>query len=130
MTLQSTKLKYRRIWYAIAFLILLAVEVIIAVYIHDRLIRPYLGDVLVVVVLYLGLRIIIPEGVKLLPLYIFLFATLVEVTQLFDLIKYFHVEENTFVRVLIGSVFDIKDIICYGIGCTILGIYQYKRMRR
>ncbi len=130
MTLQSTKLKNRRIWYAIAFLILLAVEVIIAVYIHDRLIRPYLGDVLVVVVLYLGLRIIIPEGVKLLPLYIFLFATLVEVTQLFDLIKYFHVEENTFVRVLIGSVFDIKDIICYGIGCTILGIYQYKRMRR
>ena len=71
MTLQSTKLKNRRIWYAIAFLILLAVEVIIAVYIHDRLIRPYLGDVLVVVVLYLGLRIIIPEGVKLLPLYIY-----------------------------------------------------------
>lgn len=126
MISQNRNLKNRRIKYAIAFLLLLAIEVIIAVYVHDKIIRPYLGDVLVVVVLYLGVRIFIPEGIKFLPLYIFLFATMVEVLQLFNLIQFFHIENNRFLQILIGSVFDVKDILCYGIGCLLLGAYEWK----
>lgn len=28
------------------------------------------------------------------------------------------------IEILIGSVFDLKDILCYAIGCTLLGVYE------
>ena len=62
--------------------------------------------------------------VTLLPIYIFLFAAGVEVLQYFEIVKVLGLEENDFFRVLIGSVFDVKDIVCYGIGCVILAVYE------
>ena len=41
----------KRIGYAIATVILLLIEVLIAIYVHDAFVRPYIGDVLVVVVI-------------------------------------------------------------------------------
>ena len=42
----------KRFFNFILFMIFLAIEVLIALYVHDDFVRPYLGDVLVVVVLY------------------------------------------------------------------------------
>ena len=53
------------------------IEVLIAIYVHDAFVRPYIGDVLVVVVIYTFIRIFVPERCKLLPLYVFIFAALV-----------------------------------------------------
>lgn len=113
-------IKNKRAFYAIAFLILLMVEIAIAIYVHDDFIRPYIGDVLVVGVVYLFVRIFVPDGVKLMPLYVFIFAALVEVLQYFQLIKLLGLEENTFARILIGSTFDVKDLFCYFIGFIII----------
>lgn len=119
-----------RIPYIISTITLLTIEVLIALFFHDNFIRPYIGDVLVVVVIYAFLRIWIPRGVKLLPLYIFLFATGVEVLQYFRIVELLGLENNAFFRVLIGSVFDIKDIICYFTGCVFLGILEWLKWRR
>ena len=54
----------KRLHYGITFLILLMIEVVIAIYVHDDFIRPYIGDVLVVAVVYCFVRIFVPEGVK------------------------------------------------------------------
>lgn len=110
----------KRSFYLAMTVFLLAVEVVIACYVHDRFIRPYVGDVLVVVVIYCFVRIWIPQGVRLLPLYVFLFAAGVEVLQYFHLVELLGVGNNTFLRIVLGSVFDLKDILCYGIGCVFL----------
>ncbi len=116
--------KNKRIYYGISFLILMTVEIVIALYVHDNFIRPYIGDVLVVGVVYCFVRVFIPEGFKLMPLYIFIFAASVEVLQYFQLVKVLHLEENTFARVIIGSTFDIKDIACYGIGSILIFVFE------
>ena len=67
---------YRRLFYLIATLILTGIEFLIALYVHDSFVRPYIGDVLVVIVIYSLVRVVIADGVKLLPLYIFIFAFL------------------------------------------------------
>ena len=110
----------KRLHYGITFLILLMIEVVIAIYVHDDFIRPYIGDVLVVAVVYCFVRIFVPDGVKLMPLYVFIFAAFVEVMQYFQLVKVLGLEENIFARILIGSTFDIKDIFCYFIGFIII----------
>ena len=71
----------KRLLYLIMTLILLVVEVLIALYVHDDFIRPYIGDVLVVIVIYTFIRVFIPDGFRILPICIFVFAIIVEVLQ-------------------------------------------------
>lgn len=129
MTLQMARRKKQRIKYTIAFVLLLFIEALIGLYVHDSFIRPYVGDMLVVIVLYCFIRIFMPEKFRLLPLYIFIFAAGVEVLQYLNLVQILGLENNTFLRVLIGSVFDMKDIVCYGVGCVILGAIEFKNTR-
>ena len=120
----------KRFAYAIVTLVLIAIEVLIALFVHDAFVRPYLGDVLVVVVLYTLIRTAIPEKYSLLPLYVFLFAVGVEVLQLLHIVEWLGLGDNPFFRVLIGSVFDLKDILCYAVGCLALVGYEVFRHRR
>lgn len=73
--------KKLRTTYAVIFGVLLLTEIIIALFVHDNFVRPYIGDVLVTVLLCCLCRIVIPKGVPLLPLYVFIFAALVETAQ-------------------------------------------------
>ncbi len=114
----------KRIAYGIAAAILLITEVLIALYVHDSFIRPYIGDVLVVIVIYTFIRIFIPERYRLLPLWVFLFAVGVEVLQFMHIVEMLGIKDNRFFSLLVGSVFDIKDIICYATGCLLLGGYE------
>ena len=67
--------KYRARWgYLAASIIVFIIELIIALYVHDRIIRPYIGYMLVVVLVYCFVRVFVPRGMKRLPLYVFLFA--------------------------------------------------------
>jgi len=109
----------RRLVYLFLTLLLLIVEVLIALFVHDNFVRPYMGDVLVTVLICSFLRIIIPKGVKLLPLYVFIFSAGVEVLQYFRIVELLGLSDNRFFSILIGSVFDVKDIVCYGIGCLL-----------
>lgn len=122
----------KRITYAIITIILLTIEVLIALFIHDDFVRPYIGDVLVVMVIYTFIRIFVPEKVKMLPSYILCFAVLVEVLQYFRIVEALGLQDNRFFRVLIGSVFDMKDIICYAVGCILIvaGQIVYKLRRK
>lgn len=112
-----------------AFLALLVIEILIALFVHDSFIRPYVGDVLAVAVVYFFLRIFIPEKYPWLPAAVLAFAVLAEGLQ------YFHLAErlgitNPLLRTVLGSVYDTKDIACYAVGCVFLAAYERARRRR
>lgn len=116
----------KRIKYVVVTVVLLILEVLIAIFVHDKFVRPYVGDVLVTVLLCTFLRIFIPSRIKLLPLYVFIFAALVEAFQYFNIVEVLGLSDNRFLSILVGSVFDIKDIICYAIGCVIVFALESK----
>jgi len=101
------------------FLLLLITEVAIAVFVHDRIVRPYVGDVLVTVLLCSLCRVLIPTGVKALPGYVFLFAAAVEIGQYFDIVKLLGLDGNGFLSVLLGRTFSAMDLCCYAVGCLV-----------
>lgn len=116
----------KRAVYIVLTILLLTVEVLIALFVHDRIVRPYIGDMLVVVVIYTFVRIWIPDGLRLLPLYVFLFATGVEILQYFNLVELLGVSDNRFLRILLGTSFDWKDILCYAAGAVLVWTVERK----
>ena len=116
--------------YLMLALALLALEGIIALYVHDRLIRPYLGDVLAVWAVYCLVRTVWPEGIRLLPLYVFLFAAVVEGSQYFHLAAVLGADRMPFLGVLLGGTFDWADLVCYGVGCLLFWMWQKRGLER
>lgn len=95
-------------------LAVLCVEVLIALLVHDRFVRPYLGDVLAVVFVYLGLRTLFPEKPRLVSAIAFGIAAAVELVQLTDLSGIFG--EGSVFSVIVGGTFDFSDLACYFVG--------------
>lgn len=109
----------RRLTYMLLFVLFLAIEVLIALFVRDNFIRPYVGDMLVTVVICLLLRAVMPIKARLLPLFVFILAALVEIGQYFDFVALLGLSDNRFFSVLLGRTFSLADIICYGAGCII-----------
>ena len=114
----------KRIGYGVATLGIFLLELFIALFVRDAFIRPYVGDMLVVVLVYTCVRVLFPEKPRLLPLYVFLFAAGVEALQGMRIVELLGLQDNRFFSVLIGTTFDWKDIICYGVGCVLLGLWE------
>ena len=112
------KHKKERTVYLIAALALMAVEILIGVFVRDNFVRPYVGDVLVVVLIYCAIRVVFPKGVKLLPIYVFAFALIVELLQLIRIVDLLGIPHDSIVAILIGTSFSFIDIICYAVGCV------------
>ena len=113
-----------RLVYGTGFVILLITEILIGLYVHDNFVRPYIGDVLVTILLCCLCRTVIPKGIKALPIYVFVFATLVEVAQYFQIVKLLGLENYPLLSTLIGTSFSFIDIICYGMGCLIFWVAE------
>ena len=118
----------KRLLHLVLFGVLLSAEVLIALFVHDGFVRPYAGDILVVAVVYFFVRIFIPEKYPWLPAAVFAFALLVELSQGFHLVERLGIT-NPVLRIVLGSVYDVRDIMCYGVGCILLAAYEraYRR---
>lgn len=108
--------KKLRLTYLLIFIFLLATETVIALFVNDGFVRPYIGDVLVVGVICAFLRIFLPDRIRALPLLTSAFAAGVELLQYFDFVSLLGLSDSRFFSVLLGRTFDLKDIVCYLIG--------------
>ncbi|TYQ16429.1 UNVERIFIED_CONTAM: uncharacterized protein DUF2809 [Acetivibrio alkalicellulosi] len=110
--------------YLIIFFILLIIEIIIALFVRDKIIRPYVGDILVVILIYTLIRTFAKKTIKFLPIYIFIFALTVELLQYFNIVEVLNLQSNKVLSTIIGTTFDVKDILCYFIGTVIIIIWE------
>jgi hypothetical protein len=107
-----------RLIFALCAAVLLIVEILIGLFIHDSFVRPYLGDALVVILLWCIIRVVIPDRYVWLSGAVFLFAVLVEVSQIFPLCDVLGIE-NRLIRTLMGTSFAWGDIVAYLAGCSV-----------
>ena len=112
-------MKNKRILYLLIFCGLLAIEVVIALFVNDSFVRPYVGDVLVTLLLCCLCRVIVPSKVRLLPIYVFVFAACVEIGQYFDLVALLGLADNRILSVALGRTFSWADLVCYAVGCVV-----------
>ena len=121
-------MKTKRIVYGVLFGALLLAEIGIALYVRDAFVRPYVGDMLVTLLIGCAVRVVLPTGVRGLPLYVFAFAAAVEGLQYVDIVRLLGLEHSTLLSTLIGRSFSWGDVACYAVGCLALwGVQQAVR---
>lgn len=121
-------LKSRLIFLGV-FVFLFAVEALIAVYVHDDFVRPYVGDMIVTVVVWSFARFIFPDKFKLMSLYVMIFAVLIEVGQYFNYVELFGVT-NPILVTMMGTSFAWADIACYAVGYVFTAVADYLLFRK
>ena len=98
---------------------LFIVEVLIALYVHDWLIRPYGGDVLAALLVYVAFRVI-TQRTSSTRLAIAAFATgaCLEIFQACQLPERLGLTHNAILRVAVGTTFQWGDFLSYAIGAS------------
>lgn len=107
------------------FLLLLIVEIAIAFWVENPVIRGNLGDVLVVILLYCLIQSFFHFNKKKTIIGIGVFAILIEISQAFQLLEKLNLQENSFAKIVLGNTFDFNDIWAYVIGCVIVYFLEF-----
>jgi len=110
--------------YLLAFLLLLAAIVLIALFVTGGFIRNHFGDILIVIFIYCFIKTFVRSRHKLLPLYIFVFAAAVEIGQYFGLVYLLGLGHSRLARIVIGTTFDALDILMYFVGCALIYLFD------
>jgi hypothetical protein len=115
--------------YFIILVSLFLLEFCIAVFVRDQFVRPFVGDVLVIWLVYAFVRTFYKGPPTLIAWAVFVFACLVELGQYFELASILHLQDSKIARIIIGSTFDWRDLLAYFIG-TITLIVSEEWMKR
>lgn len=110
--------------YFLAFCLLLVIEVGIAVFINDTIIRPFIGDLLVVILMYCFVRAFTKFSYLKVIIGVLLFAYLVEAIQATSFIDWIGLSENKVAKIILGSTFDWKDLLAYTVGALGILIFE------
>lgn len=109
---------------------LLFTEVTIALYAHDDFVRPYLGDVLVVIFLYCAVKSLVREAVFTPVFLVLLFAYGVETLQYFDFVGRIGLRDSRLANVIMGNYFTWTDMLCYTAGSALVLLLEYARRKQ
>ena len=85
-------------------------------YVNDQFIRPFLGDVLVVILLFAFLKIFIRKRNIVVAFSVLLFAVIIEFAQYFKLSELLGLDDYKLCRIILGSTFDPLDLLAYFLG--------------
>lgn len=112
-------LRFNKSYFLLAVL-LFFIEVLIAVFLHDKFIRPYFGDFLVVILIYCFCKSFLQAPVLKLAIAVLLFAYMVETLQYFKLVNLLGLQHSKLAQVVIGNSFEWTDMLAYTLGIAVV----------
>ena len=116
-------LTFNKKYFGLTFLIF-AIEVLIALFVHDTIIRPYIGDVLVVILIYCFIKSFLKLPVLTVALFVLLFSFSVEFLQYLNIVEKLGLQNSKIARTVIGTSFAWIDLGCYIAGIIIVLIAE------
>lgn len=96
---------------------LFIIEILIATVLKEHVfIRAYLGDLLVVILLFCIAKAIYDFDSWRLTVGVFIFAVLIEIAQFFHIAEVLGLPEKSLSRIIVGTSFSIHDLLMYAAG--------------
>ena len=112
-------LKFNIKYFGLA-IIFFVIEVLIALFVHDDFIRPYVGDVLVVILMYCFFKSFLNLPVFTLALFVLSFAFFIEILQGFNIVAKIGLEKSKLANVVLGNSFSWIDFLTYIVGFLVI----------
>lgn len=123
------KIRFNVKYFLLATLLLI-IEIYIGARVHDNFIRPYVGDYLVVMLLYCMLLSIVDIPVMTAAISVLVFSYLIEGLQYWGMADKLGFTEPGIMRTILGSYFTWSDIWAYTLGViTIITLEYFTRKR-
>ncbi|RQO39402.1 DUF2809 domain-containing protein [Chryseobacterium sp. KBW03] len=117
------KLQFSLKYFLLTLLIFL-VEILIATKLSGIFfVRAYLGDVIVVMLMYTFVKSFVKVNDQKLILGILIFSFMVEFAQYFHIAEKLGFRPGSLMYIVIGNSFSWIDNLCYAVGCLILYIF-------
>ncbi|MGQ2984033.1 ribosomal maturation YjgA family protein [Flavobacterium sp.] len=116
--------------YFILTILLFITEVLIALYVHDKIVRPYIGDMLVVILIYCFVRTFFKWTVVPTAIGVLIFSYVVETLQYFKIVEVLGLQDSAFFRTVIGTSFVWMDLVMYTLGIVIVLIMERVRLHK
>ena len=113
---------------ALVACLFLAIELVIGLYVNDRFIRPFVGALLVVWLIFFLCRSLLVTSSPRLLLAVWLFCCAVEFGQYWRLVELLHLQQLPLARIVIGATFDGMDLLAYTLGA--LSLYTLLRFQQ
>ncbi len=115
------KLKFNLTYFLVSIFIFITEVLIATVFSNIFFVRAYLGDVIVVMLLFTLVKsFLIIKNNHILILVIFLFSCLVEWGQYFHIAEKMGLKPGSILYIIVGNSFSWIDILCYAAGCLLL----------
>jgi hypothetical protein len=111
----SRLLKFNRFYFVLTVL-LFGIEILIAKFAHDQIIRPYIGDLLVVMLIYCFVKSFLNTAVLPAALSVLVFAYAIETLQYFNIVERLGLGNSKIARIVIGTSFEWIDLVAYTLG--------------
>lgn len=118
-------LRFNRHYFVLAILLFI-IEVCIALFVHDTIIRPYGGDLLVVILLYCILRSFANIPVLPAAISVLVFSYIIEILQYFTIVDRIGLQNSKLARIVIGSSFEWIDLVAYTVGILLVLLLEKK----
>lgn len=122
-------LKFNKYYFLLTILLFLT-EVLIALYVHDRFVRPYVGDVLVVILIYTFIKSFVKLPVLPVALFVLAFSFTIEVLQYFKVVELLGLGHSAIARTVIGTSFAWIDLVAYTAGFVIVLLVEKYGLRK
>lgn len=106
--------------YLLLAAITLVAEIYIALFVRDTIVRPFVGDVLVIILIYCFLRTVLNITYWKAAVGVLLFACVIEILQYFDYVRLLHMESNRVLSIMMGRTFEWSDFAAYLTGFLII----------
>jgi len=106
--------------YFLFAILLFIIEVLIALYVKDAIIRPYGGDFLVVILLYYLVRTFWNGASFQVALGVLIFAYTVEILQYLKIVDFLGLTGNRLAEIVIGTGFSWWDMLAYTLGIIVV----------
>jgi len=119
----ANRLTFNRKYFFLTVLLFL-IEVYIAIFINDQLIRPFVGDVLVVILIYCFVKSFWKVRSRVAAISVFVFACVIEGLQYLNLVDRLGLAQNKILATILGTTFDWKDILAYALGTVIILVWE------
>jgi len=123
-------LTFNKNYFGLAILIF-TIEVLIALFVRDNFVRPYLGDVLVVILIYCFVKSFLRMPVFTLAILVLVFSFTIEFLQYLNIVEKLGLQKSAIARTVIGTSFVWIDLVAYMAGIAIILViekYLLKKM--